>query len=69
MANNDKKELEHPKAIMEVMDNTLSSITGYASAKGISTLEATQVLILNELRCIHWHFDTTMPREEEVKKK
>ena len=69
MANNGEKEQEHPKALIEVMDNTFDSITGYAAAKGISTFEAAQGLILNELRCIHWHFDMIMlQKEEEVKK-
>lgn len=59
---------EHPKSQVEVLSNTLDAITGYAAAKNISTLEAAQVLILNELRCIHWHLDIAIAEKEEVKK-
>ena len=72
MSNDDKGKIEevsseHPKSQVEIMSNTLDAITGYAAAKRLSTLEAAQVLILNELRCIHWHLDAAMA-EEEVKK-
>lgn len=58
---------EHPKNQIEVMSNTMDAVTGYASAKGMSTLEASLILVLNELRCIHWHFDAMMatPKEEK----
>lgn len=69
MGNNNKKELEHPKTMIEVMENTRGAVEGYAQAQRIPEAEAALILILNELRCIHWHFDTTMLREEEVKKK
>lgn len=48
---------EHPKTQIEVMSNTLDAVTGYAASKGMANMEAALVLILNELRCIHWHFD------------
>ena len=56
---------EHPKNQIEVMSNTQDAITGYAAAKQITTLEASQVLILNELRCLHWHLDAEMAKEVE----
>lgn len=55
-----KAQKEHPKNQVEVMSNTMDAITEYAVAKRITTLEASQVLILNELRCIHWHLDAEM---------
>lgn len=59
---------EHPKSQIEVMSNTMDAVTGYASAKQLPTPEAALVLILNELRCIHWHMDAMMTEKEEVKK-
>jgi hypothetical protein len=67
MANNGEKETEHPKPLIEVLKNTKSAIEDYASAKNIPISESAQVLILNELRCIHFHLDhldTMMSREE-----
>ncbi|MBA7663889.1 hypothetical protein ES703_71937 [subsurface metagenome] len=58
---------EHPKNQIEIMSNTMDAITGYASAKQLSMPEAALVLILNELRCIHWHMDVMMAEKEEVK--
>ncbi len=50
----------------------MDAVTGFATAKNMSTLEASLMLILNELRCIHWHFDNgirviVLKPEEEKK--
>lgn len=69
MVNDDKKELEHPKTMIEVIEGTRAAVEGYAQTQKIPETDAALILILNELRCIHWHLDTMMPRkEEEVKK-
>ena len=69
MANNGKKEIEHPKATIEVMENSRSAIEGYAQAQRVPEAEAALVLILNELRCIHWHLDQLMMVKEVREKK
>jgi hypothetical protein len=56
---------EHPKSAIELMENTAEAIYAYAAVKKISPQEAAQILILNELRCIHWHFDAMMPKKED----
>ncbi len=65
-------EQEHPKTQIEFISNTMDAVTGFATAKQMSTMEASLVLILNELRCIHWHFDNgihiILPNPEEKKK-
>ncbi len=68
MAKSEVAQEEHPKNIIEVISGTMDAVTGYASSKGMSTLEASLVLILNELRCIHWHFDQMMVTPKEEKK-
>ncbi len=64
MSGNDKKELEHPKTIIEVIKGTHGAVEGYAQTQKISETDAALILILNELRCIHWHFDVQMAKEE-----
>ena len=67
MANKDgEKETEHPKTILELMDNTRTSVEAYAQTKKISTVEAALILILNELRCMHWHYDQGMVKQSNV---
>jgi len=61
---NGKTEVEHPKPLLEVMENTRSSVEGYAAAQGMSEEKAALILILNELRCIHWHFDVSLSTKE-----
>ena len=58
-------QAEHPKSDVEVMENTYTSIESYAAAKQLSFSEAALVLIFNELRCMHWHYDYILAREEE----
>lgn len=65
MSNNGKTKVarkEHPKNQIDVIANTVSAISDYAALKKMSFLEASQVLILNELRCIHWHYDFMMQK-------
>ena len=66
--NGDKEEnvleLEHQKTMIEVMEGTRSSVEGYAAAQNILEGKAALILILNELRCIHWHFDQAMAKDE-----
>ena len=62
---NGEKETEHPKTMIEIMEGTRGAVEGYAQTQGISETEAALILILNELRCIHWHFDANMAKEEE----
>lgn len=64
MRGNGKHEGEHPKALVEVMGNTREAIEGYAAAAGTERAEAALILILNELRCIHWHLDQWTPRQQ-----
>jgi len=66
MKRNGEKETEHPKTMVEVIEGTLSSVEGYAQAKRISEEKAALVLILNELRCIHWHFDAMMAQDKII---
>lgn len=62
---NDKKETEHPKTMIEVIEGTRAAVEGYAQTQKISEELAVLVLILNELRCIHWHFDLALVKEEK----
>lgn len=57
MGKNGKTEIEHPKPMLEVLDNTREAIEGYREAKQLSFSEAALVLIFNELRCMHFHLD------------
>jgi len=61
---NGKKEIEHPKTMIEIIEGTRGAIEGYAQTQRIPEMEAALVLILNELRCIHWHYDMIMAKEE-----
>lgn len=64
MAGDGKKELEHPKPLIEVMENTWTAVEDYARVNKISSVESALILTLNELRCIHWHFDMMMNKKE-----
>lgn len=59
---------EHQKNQIDVMENTARAISDYAAVKNIPFHDAAQILVLNELRCIHWHFDIGMRKAEESKK-
>jgi len=59
---------EHIKSMIEMMEGTKEVIEGYAEAKGLSFSEASQALIFNELRCIHWHFDEGINVKKNGKK-
>lgn len=64
MKGNGKKEFEHPKTMIEVMEGTRGAVEGYAQAQRIPENEAALILILNELRCIHWHLDAELAKKE-----
>ncbi len=64
MADNGDKEIEHPKTMIEVVEGTRGSVEGYAKTQNVSEEESALILILNELRCIHWHLDKAMIKEE-----
>lgn len=64
MANQKDNTEEHPKSIVEVLENTRSAVEGYAAAQNISELQSVMILIFNELRCIHWHFDRALAEEK-----
>jgi hypothetical protein len=59
----------HPKAVIEMLADTHDTITAYAASKGIGQREAIGLMILNELRCIHWHMDvlhaSVLPAKKE----
>ena len=57
---NNKGTVEHPKSQIAIMENSHQAIIDYSRVKGISFYEASQVLIFNELRCIHWHYDAQL---------
>ncbi len=48
---------EHPKPQLEYLEDTAQAVSSFAALKNISQFEATQLLILNELRCMHFHLD------------
>jgi hypothetical protein len=54
---NGGKEAEHPKPQIEFLENSLSLAESLATTKNITIDQALQVLVFNELRCIHFHFD------------
>ena len=61
---------EHPKTTIEVMEGTRAAIESYAAAQKMTFDQAAQVLILNELRCLHWHEDMHLAAHSEpVKEK
>ena len=60
MKKNVYKDSEHPKNLIENMANTRDSVEAYATVTKMPLAEAALILILNELRCIHWHFDMNM---------
>ena len=62
---NGGKEVEHPKPIIELIANTREAIEGYSTATNMTFQEAALVLIFNELRCIHWHFDDALAKERK----
>lgn len=62
---NGQHEIEHPKPLIEVLSNTYEAIDSYAATQHIAFTDAALVLILNELRCIHWHYDNELAREEQ----
>lgn len=69
MGNNGNDKIsEHPKSIITMLDNTDSAIRNYATTMNISNSESALILILNELRCIHWHMDAQMAKDMEEKK-
>lgn len=62
MSNNGSKKvipdlIEHPKNQIEVLSNSYSAIEDYARTQEISFRDAANVLILNELRCMHFHLE------------
>jgi len=63
---NGYKEIEHPKSQVEVLSNSREAIESYASATGLSFQEAAMVLVFNELRCIHWHYDAAVSEKTGV---
>ncbi len=64
MGGNNKKETdEHPKTMIEVLGNTREAVEGYAATADIPFNDAALILVLNELRCIHWHFDQAMVKD------
>lgn len=66
--NNGDKAVEHPKPIIEMMSNSREGIEGYVQAmKGeLSWEQAVLLFILNELRCIHWHYDNALAEMEKA---
>ena len=68
--NNGKRGTEHPKALIEVIENTRAAVEGYAQTHKISEVESALILVLNELRCIHWHLDQSMAvKDGQLEKK
>jgi len=63
--NNGEKEKEHPKTMIEVIEGTRGAVEAYSQAQKIPETQAALILILNELRCIHWHLDVMMAKEAE----
>lgn len=61
---NGNKEIPHPQTMIEVMANTREDIEGYAATTGLTFEQAASVLVFNELRCIHWHFDQALVKQE-----
>lgn len=57
MAENNKSTENHPKNQMEAMQDTNDAVSAYAAVHKITEQEAAALLILNELRCMHWHYD------------
>jgi len=54
---------EHPKSLLELLADSREAIEGYCLKSELSFNQAALVLIFNELRCIHWHFDRQMEVE------
>lgn len=55
--NGNDKISEHPKPVIEYLEGTTEAISAFANLRKIPLNEATLVLILNELRCIHYHLE------------
>jgi hypothetical protein len=53
----EKPKVEHPQNQFEYMSNTLEAVDGFAAVHHMPRAEATQLMILNELRNMHWHMD------------
>lgn len=60
---NGGKEVVHPLPVIEVMSNTREAIETYRLATGMTYQEAALTLIMNEMRCMHWHIDQHVPKE------
>lgn len=54
---NGNKEIEHPKSMLEVIANTKESVENYSAMAGLTLEQGALVLVLNELRCLHFHVD------------
>lgn len=68
MSNGKNKVKEHPKPQIELIAGTREAIEGYAMEAKLSFDQAAQVLIFNELRCIHFHYDLILAKEQEREK-
>jgi len=68
---NGDKGVEHPKPQIEFLEDSLAVVQGLVDAKQITFDQAMSLLIFNELRCIHYHFDVGVLtfHAEEVKEK
>lgn len=60
---NGGKEVVHPLPVIEVMSNTREAIETYRLATGMTYQEAALTLIMNEIRCVHWHYDDALGKE------
>lgn len=63
---NGSREEEHPKPQVEILSNSREAIEGYMQATGLSFEQAALVLMFNEIRCIHWHYDNALAREMQA---
>ena len=60
----------HPQNPIELIDTTSGAIQDYAALHKLDRVEAALTLILNELRCLHWHFDIDLAeRQAQAKEK
>lgn len=55
------KPHNHPVNQMEYIQDTATMVSAFASVHNISELIASNILILSELRCMHWHIDEWHP--------
>ena len=56
------KQITHPKNQIDVIEGTRESIEGYAQVHRLSIGDTASILILNELRCIHWGIDEILEK-------